>query len=132
MVVVPRFDGGGLMFPDAGKRDRQITIQQRSSTDTVDSSGTPTEIDQWTTLRTVWAEKIEIGGREKFAAAQLSAPYDTRWRLPYRPDMDPELLNVPKLRRVKHKANIHDIVEARLIDRRHGVELLTLSGGTQA
>jgi SPP1 family predicted phage head-tail adaptor len=120
------------MFPDAGKRDRRITIQQRTTTDQADSSGTPNEVGTWTTLVQAYAEKMAIGGRERFDAEQRSAPYDTRWRIGYRADMDPELVDVAKVRRLTYKSRIYDIVDAQLIDRRHGVDLLTLAGGTIA
>ncbi len=121
------------MFPDAGARDRRITIQQRTTTDQADSSGTPNEVGTWTTLVHAYAQKLVIGGRERFDAEQRSAPYDTRWRIGYRADMDPELVDsVQKLRRIVYKGRIYDIVDAQLIDRRDGVDLLTLSGGTIA
>ena len=120
------------MFPDAGKRDRWITVQQRSTTDQADSSGTPNEVGTWTTLVTAYAEKMAIGGRERFTAEQRSAPYDTRWRIGYRSDMDPELHDIAKIRRLTYQSRIYDIVDAQLIGRREGVDLLTLAGGTLA
>lgn len=118
------------MFPDAGKRDRKVTIQQRSTTDAVDSSGAPTET--WTTLYEGYFEKAVIGGRERFTSSQLTAPYDTRWRGHYRKDMDRDLVDVPKLRRLLYKSRVYDIVDAQVIGRNEGIELLTLSGGTVA
>lgn len=106
-----------------GDRDRRVTIQQM--TEDVDESFTPTET--WTPLCRVWAEKIEVSGLEKFRAQQLSAPYNTRWRIPYRRDMDPELVNVPKSRRLVWQSRNHDIVSATMISRRDGIELETLS-----
>lgn len=121
------------MFTHAGKRDRYVTIQQRSTTDAVDIAGAPTET--WTTLTNAWAQKVEVEGRhprERFESNQLTAPRDTVWRLGYRSDIDPELVNVEKLRRVVYQSRVYDIVQARMMGRREGVELLTLSGGTLA
>lgn len=109
---------------DPGERDRLVTIQQAATAD----AGFPTET--WTALVDAWMGKQQISGRERFAAAQVSAPFDTRWEMAYRADMDPELVDVPKARRLVYQGRVHDIVSADLIGRRDGVELLTLSGGT--
>lgn len=119
-----------MSFPAAGARDRRVTIQQRPAADAADSSGTPTEVGEWSTLAHVWAEKDEVGGRERFTAQQMTAPYDVRWKIGYRADMDPETVDVAKVRRVLYKSRVYDIVEAQMIGRREGVELLTLTGGT--
>jgi hypothetical protein len=113
-----------------GLRDRIITIQQRSSTDTVGSSGVP--VETWTTLVSAMPasrvdQAIDIRGRETFAAGQLTSRVDTRWEINYRPDMDPELVDVPKLRRICHNARIYDIVSASVIGRREGIQLLTVA-----
>lgn len=121
-----------MAIPKAGQRDRRITIQQRTTTDQADESGTPNDVGTWTTLSTAYAEKIPIGGRERFDAEQRSAPYDTRWRIGYRADMDPELHDIPKVRRFVYQARIYEIVDAQLIDRRDGVDVMTLAGGTIA
>jgi SPP1 family predicted phage head-tail adaptor len=86
---------------EAGDRNWMVTIQQRPTTEGVDDSGAPLEV--WTTLVEMPAAKHDITGAEKFAAQQLSASYDTRWVINYRADMDPELVHVAKLRRVKHR-----------------------------
>lgn len=116
------------MFPDAGKRDRFLTVQQRPTTDAVDAAGAPSET--WTTLYQGYFERMPIGGRERFDANQLTAPYDTRWRGHYRADMDRDLVDVPKLRRLVYKSRVYDIVDAQTIGRNEGIELLTLAGGT--
>lgn len=116
------------MFPHAGKRSVYVTIQQRSATDAVDSAGAPTET--WTTLYQGWFEKVVIGGRERFSSNQMTAPYDTRWKGNYRADMDRDLVDVPKLRRLVYKSRIYDIVDAQVIERNQGIDLLTLAGGT--
>ena len=111
----------------SGKRDRWITIQ--TLTESTGSSRYP--VEEWNTLTQVWAEKRDIRGVERFvfSADQQSAPYDTRWEIPYRPDMDPELVNIPKHRRLVVRGRVHEIVAAAEIGRKRGVELMTLSGG---
>lgn len=116
---------------ESGERDQTIVIQERPIADVVDSSGAPTEEPPetaWTTLvASMPASKQHIRGDERLAASQLSSPYDTRWEINYRADMDPDLLNVKKLRRVVHRGKVHDIVDASQIGRREGIELLTLA-----
>lgn len=113
------------MIPEAGLMDRRVTIQY--VTDGEDSRGTPTE--DWTTLDPVYVymQKNDLQGRERLVAHQMSAPADTRWVMGYRSDMDPELVNVPKKRRLSYQGRIYDIVSAEMIGRREGIELVTLS-----
>lgn len=108
---------------EAGARDRYVTIQQ--VTDGVDASDFPEE--SWSTLCQMWASKEDIGGRERFSANQTTAPFDTRWQVNYRADIDPELVSVSKVRRVLYQGRVHDIVRGSQIGRREGVELLTLA-----
>lgn len=108
---------------DPGERDRLVTIQQ--ATDSTASSGEP--IVTWSTLTTAFMKRIDASGRERFQAFQISAPYDTRWEMPYRADMDPDLVNVPKLRRLLYKGRCYDIVHAAVINRQDGIELSTLA-----
>lgn len=112
---------------DAGERDRLVTVQQL--TESVGTSGFP--VEAWTPLASVYLGKTPAGGRERYAASadQFSAPYDTRWEGPYRADMDPELIDVEKKRRLLYKGRIHNIVHAAMIGRYEGIELLTQAGG---
>lgn len=110
---------------DAGERDRAVTLQQ-----VADGTGTsrfPTEAA--TTLATVFAKRVDIKGRKRFEADQVTAPYDTHWEIAYRTDMDPDEIDVPKARRLVYKGRVYDIVHAEMIGRYEGVELLTMSGG---
>jgi SPP1 family predicted phage head-tail adaptor len=108
---------------EAGERDRRITIQKYTEV-TVGDSGFPAE--PWTTLATVFARKEDISGRERYIEGQLSAPAMTRWEVHYRADIDPDLVDVPKVRRVLYHGRIHDIVSASTIDRKEGIEFITL------
>ena len=110
---------------EAGDRNWMITIQQRPVADVADDSGAP--IEAWTTLVEMPAAKHDVRGMERFSAEQLSASYDTRWVINYRADMDPELVHVEKLRRVKHRSRVYDIVHAEMLGLRQGIELQTLA-----
>lgn len=121
---------GGATPMEPGERDRAVTLQTRPTADARGVSGFPTET--WATLVTpVWMRKEDLGGKERFTAGQLSTPATTRWEMGYRADMDPELVDVPKLRRLVYQGRPHDIVEASIIGRREGIELMTLIQGTR-
>jgi len=109
----------------SGLRDRIVTVQYL--TESRGGSGAP--IEDWSTLTTVMAQKLDLSQRERFVAQQNSAPADTRWSLPYSADYDPELVDVAKTRRLTYRGRAYDIVSALMIGRREGVELVTLSGG---
>ena len=108
-----------------GERDRQVTIQ--SIAQGTGTSRFPTETAS--DLFTAWASMTPLTGRERFTGAQISAPFDTQWQLPYRADIDPDLLNVPKARRLVYQGRVYDIVSAVVVGRREAVELNTVSGG---
>lgn len=111
---------------DPGARDQIVVLQQRPVADAAAASGFPTET--WTTLVAAMpAAKIDLGGTERYRASQLAASYDARWEINYRLDMDPDLVDVPKLRRLVHRGRIHDIVAAVQIGRREGIELATIA-----
>ncbi len=64
----------------AGKLDRRITMQR--STFVVDDYGE--QIATWQTLDTVWGQKVEMRGSERYTSAQTLAQYDTKFRIRYR------------------------------------------------
>jgi len=109
---------------EPGDRDRYVLIEQQTE-GTGSTSGFP--VDTWTPLASCWMSKQDVTGRERFAINQLSAPFDTRWEMNYRPDMDPELVDVPKTRRLVYQNRTYDIVMASQSERREGVEVLTLA-----
>ena|ERR1043166_998897 len=109
----------------SGVRDRLVTIQQL--TESIGTSHAP--VESWQRLCEVMAFKDDLSGRERFVANQPSAPYDSRWELPFRSDCDPERIDVPKTRRIVHQGRVYDIVSATQIGRRAGVMVMTLSGG---
>lgn len=116
---------GGAIPMEPGERDRAVTIQHL--TESAGSSGFP--VETWTTLKTpVWMRRLDASPRERFQAGQLSAPLDTQWEMGYRADMDPELVDVQKKRRLIYQGRVHDITGASQIGRREGIELLTLAG----
>lgn len=111
------------MRRDAGKRDRWITIQ--SAIETTDPSGFP--IMTWVDLVGTWAMRTQQSGAEAYTAHQAVATAVVDFEFPYRGDCDPELIDVPKLRRVVYQGRTHDIVEADVVGRREGLKYTTIS-----
>lgn len=110
----------------SGLRDRRITIQQL--TESVGDSGFPMET--WAPLCDVWANRQDaIGVRigESFEDGQLSAVAGVRWEFPYRADVDPERVAVPKTRRVLYEGRVYDITAAQPIGRRRTIALRTIA-----
>lgn len=117
---------GAAIPMESGERDRAVTLEQMTESN---PDGFP--VETWTTLASpVWMRKMDMRGDEKFRASQLSAPFDTQWEMGYRADMDPDLVDVPKYRRIIYQGRRYDIVTASQIGRLEGIELLTLAGST--
>lgn len=109
-----------------GSRDRIVRIDQRPTADGIGQSGAP--IDTWTVLvQNMPASREDLFANETFGSNQLSARIDTRWEINYRLDMDPEWVDVTKLRRIVHNGRIHDIIGAAVVGRNEGIELVTIT-----
>ncbi len=113
------------MALNAGEMDREIVLEQPTAS--IGSSRFP--VDTWTPLTTdpIWASKYDRDGRERFAAAQQSSPFDSVFQIYYRDDMDPEQVDLPKMRRVNFQGRIYAIVSGRILGFQEGIELLTLA-----
>jgi SPP1 family predicted phage head-tail adaptor len=67
---------------DPGRFDRRIVIQQLTAgTPAQDAYGEPSET--WTTYANAWAEKLDVGGREKYQTSGRQAEVDTVFRIHY-------------------------------------------------
>ena len=111
---------------DPGQRDRWVVIQSRPETEEVDAAGFPSPT--WTELCGMWAERRQPSAAEVFKSNQKSASAIVIFEVNYRADLDPELVDVPKLRRVLYQTRIHDVIAADVVGRRDGIRLTTLSG----
>ena len=109
------------------ERDRALTIQ--SLTPTTGSTGFP--VDVWTNLTTAqkpyYAKKQDTQGNEKFEEGHLSSPLRTTWVGSYRPDMDPDLVDVPRLRRFLYKNRKFDIVSATMVGLKQTIRYITIA-----
>lgn len=114
------------MMIDPGARDRSIVVQSRPSTDAVDASYAP--VDTWSDLCTMWALKRRASGGERNRLGQTTVAAIDVFEVNYRADLDPEQLNVPKLRRILFNGRVYDVIDAEVVDRRDGIRLYALAG----
>lgn len=112
----------------AGRRDKYVTIQQALGEP---SSGFP--VDTWTTLgQPVWMSREDVEGDERFDADRLTARHHTVWVMPYQSTMDPDLIDVPKRRRLLYQGRVYDIVSARLMWAQGDIAMKTLASTKRA
>lgn len=107
----------------SGQRDKLVTIQQLTSS----VGATRFPVETWTTLGTAYMSRTESSAMERFVSGQQSASQETVWEMDYQADMDPDLLNVPKSRRLIYQGRTYDITAATTIEPKRGIELLTLA-----
>jgi SPP1 family predicted phage head-tail adaptor len=108
---------------EPGLLDRLVTVQEL--TESVGTSGFP--VETWADMADVWMGRSSLKGMERIQAGQLAARYDARWMMHYRADMDPDLVDVPKKRRLLFQGRYHDVVDAQHIGRKEGVEVSTIA-----
>lgn len=96
---------------EAGKLNRQITLERRSMAQ--DATGSP--IETWNTLATVWAEKVDMRGSERYTAAQTVAQLDTKFRIRYRHGLTP-------IDRITYDGRVYDVGGILEIGRAEGLE----------
>lgn len=118
-----------LPLATAGQRDCFVTVE--SVTRSIGPSRQP--VETWAQLGDdgVWmAKKAQAeSGRfsEQFVAGQLSAQAYTEWSMPYQETMDPDVVDVPKDRRLNYRGRIYDIVRADALGRQRAILLTTLA-----
>jgi len=110
---------------DPGSLDRRVTIQFRSDGST--ESGMP--VEDWTTTPsvTVFMARMAVGGMERVNTHQVSARAETRFVMHYRADMDPDLVDVAKDRRLSFQSRIYNITSAQQMGAKAAIELTALA-----
>ncbi len=112
---------------DAGARTKLVTIEQLTAS--AGASGFP--VESWTLLATMYASRTEVRtgvvNEGMTAAHMVSAPFQTEWALPYRSDIDPELVDVTKVRRLVYQGRVHDIVHGQVLGQQRSVLVQTLA-----
>ena len=97
----------------SGRLDRRITIQ--SKTESQDAFGAP--IATWASWASVWAERLEMSGREYFTAQQVTPEVMRKYRIRW-------MSNLTTLNRILDEdGEPFDIVRVVEIGRREGLEL---------
>lgn len=109
---------------EPGQLDRKVTVY--TITDSAGSSGFPVETDNRRPF-SVWMKRDQLKGIERMQAGELAARFDTTWLMPYRADMDPDLVDVPKTFRLQWQERYHDIVSAEHVGRKDAIQLLTIA-----
>lgn len=67
----------------AGALDRRVTILRRTLT----RNAYGEQVETFTSLGDVWAQKLDVTGRELFSARNTLAENTTRFRIRYRSDL---------------------------------------------
>lgn len=116
--------GRGRSAGAAGQRDRYVLISCAKPT-TQGDSGFP--LETWEPLGYAWMSRLDIAGDERFGNDQEVAHATTQWVMPYQPDMDPELVDVPQKRRLTYGCRDYDILAATPRGWHRDIELLTLA-----
>jgi hypothetical protein len=113
----------------AGVRDRLVAILALS--ETVDDGGFP--VEAWAPLppdEFMWKHDLPVGERfaERFVAEQWSARQFTEWECGFRADMDPDVVNVPKTRRLSYRGREYQVVQATVLPHEdgHGIRIVTM------
>lgn len=103
----------------AGKLDRRITIQRKPVT----QSDSGQEVVTWVDVATVWAEKINVKGLERFAVQQLIGQalmtFRFRWSV--------TVSEITSTHRILLDGRDFDITDVREIGRRQGIEIDALA-----
>lgn len=99
----------------AGRLDRRITIQRKSIT----QSDSGDEVVTWVDVDTVWAEKIENRGAERFSIKQIVGhavrTFRFRWSV--------TVAEITTEHRLIFDDREYDITDVREIGRREGIEV---------
>lgn len=99
----------------AGRLDRQITIQRKSLT----QSDSGEEQTAWADVATVWAEKVENRGPERFTTQQIVGHAIKTFRFRWSTTVD----EITTEHRVLFDGRAYDITDVREIGRREGFEI---------
>jgi len=102
---------------NAGRMDRRITLQRKSSSQ--DSFGQP--IETWADISTVWAEVVPVSGNERFVSQQVIAEADTLFKIRYMSGLTP-------LDRVVYDGRTYDVKGVIEIGRRReGMQIAAMT-----
>ena len=108
----------------AGARDHACVLEHMVTT--TGDSGFP--IQTWQALiNPYWCARSDVAGDERLTADQVTAPIRVLWSGAYRPEIDPETVNVAETLRIRYLNRTYDILSGFIIGARVGIEFLTLA-----
>lgn len=107
----------------AGKLDRRITIQGQS----ISHSDSGQEEITWVDVATVWAEKREDRGSERFATKQIVGRAVTTFRIRW----SEAVAVIGSKHRLLFDGRTFDITDVREIGRREGIEIDAFAASEQ-
>lgn len=98
-------------FAPTGTRNRLVTIQHGTTAPGPSGAGVETFVDA---PPPIWMARSDARGGEVWQADanQIAAQALHRWSMPYLDSMDPDLVDVPKSRRLLYHGRVYDIVDA--------------------
>ena len=97
-----------------GKLDRRIVLE--TNTPSQDTYGDP--IESWSTLDTVWAEKLTANAFEKFTGEKLAGFRRIAWMIRHRTDVD-------NLARVVYNSENYEVLGVTEVGRKKGLIITT-------
>lgn len=98
-----------------GDIDRRLKIQRKVIT----QNGFGDEIVAWETVATVWAQKVEARGDERFAAQQFLGHAVKTFRIRW----SDTVKEITSEHRLVLDGRAHDITDVREVGRREGLEI---------
>ena len=101
------------MMLNPAKMDRRIVLQRR----TVAQDAYGEEIETWSTLDTVWAQRVELKGAEQWQAKQVIATIEAKYRIHWRAGLTP-------VDRMTEDGRVYEIYSAIEMGRREAIELI--------
>jgi SPP1 family predicted phage head-tail adaptor len=102
----------------AGNLGRRVTVRQKTTAQDLYGE----EIATWSDLATVWAQRLELTGAERWNAEQVVAQIACKYRIRYRTD-------ITVLHRLKDGTREYDIHAVLEIGRHEGLELVVSARG---
>jgi head-tail adaptor len=101
----------GQIAPSKLISARAWRITFEALTEVEGPSGNP--VWDWVPLYAVFAEHVNINAAERFSGDQVVAREYTRWVFAFDARMDPDVIDVPKTRRLTYGVRAYDIQTAR-------------------
>jgi SPP1 family predicted phage head-tail adaptor len=99
----------------AGRLDRRVTILRRN----LQRDEFGQQIESYDPIDTVWAQKVDVTGRELFAAQRPIGEGTTRFRIRWRND-----LTITD--RLQYDGTEYDIVQMTELGRQEGLEIVAI------